>query len=258
MLLGHVLGCNRAGVLARLGEAMPQAELDRLGRLLDRRVQERTPLQYLIGRTSFLDFELSVGPGVFIPRPETELLVERALELWQPGHRWALDVCTGSGAIAIALARARPDARVLATDISSTALRAAAANARELGVVDRIHFVRTDLLSCLRAGRSWPDAPGVLVCNPPYAPRADVTQPEVRDHEPEIAWAAGQRGTEVYARLIPAATRLLPAGRPLVLEIGWGQEDAVPEILAAEGGWSDPRLDTDFQDIPRILSTVRS
>lgn len=255
-LLGHVLGTGRASVLSRLREPLQEAQAERFVELVRQRAEERRPLQYLLGRASFLDFDLRVGPGVFIPRPETEQLVERALELWSPEHDLAVDLCTGSGAIAIALARARPDARVLALDLSPTALGAAAANARDRGVDRRVHPVRADLLGALRAG-GWRHRLGILACNPPYAPRDAVTQPEVRDHEPELAWSPGPEGTEVYARVIPAAAELLPSGRPLVLELGHGQERSVPALLEVDGRWREVRVDPDFQGIPRVLSARR-
>lgn len=255
-LLAHALGVSRAGVLSRLAEPLePEAER-RFAELVRLRAEERRPLQYLLGRAAFLDFELRVGPGVFIPRPETEQVVERALQVWEPDLPLALDLCTGSGAIALALARARFDARILAVDLSPSALASAAASARDLRVATRIDLVRADLLSAVRPDR-WRARLGVLVCNPPYAPRDEVVQPEVRDHEPELAWTPGPLGTEIYARLVPAAAGLLLPGRPLVLELGYGQEESVPAILEADGRWEGIRIDPDFQGIPRVLTARR-
>lgn len=255
-LLAHALDCDLAGLLARLRERIDPPVAARFRALVDLRVA-RHPLQYLVGSAHFLDFRVAVGPGVFIPRPETELLVERALEAWSPEHPWAVDLCTGSGAVAIALARARPRARVLAIDVAASAVAATRANARELGVADRVRLVRGDLLTSLQAGPWWRHV-GVLACNPPYAPKDDVVQPEVRDHEPALAWSPGPRGTEIYERLIPAAADLLPPGRPLVLELGYGQDAAVTALLAADARWQPPRIDPDFQGIPRVLTTVRA
>lgn len=255
-LLGHVLGVGRASLLARLGDCLPAEARERFVDLVRLRAEQRQPLQYLLGHASFMDFEVRVGAGVFIPRPETEQLVERALEMWSSEQPLAVDLCTGSGAIAIALARARPEARIIAVDVSPTALAAAAASARDLQVGSRIRFLRADLLAALSRG-GWRRRLGLIVCNPPYATRDSVTQPEVRDHEPELAWTPGPLGTEIYARVIPAAAELLPAGRPLVFEIGYGQQESVPRLLIADGRWEAVSVDPDFQGIPRVLGARR-
>lgn len=283
LLVGQALGMDRAQVLANLREPVEAAGDARVRELIGRRAAHE-PLQYLRGKAPFLDFDVEVQPGVFIPRPETELVVERALELWRPGEpwrrdvgsRWAVDVGTGSGIIAIALALARPWGRVCAIDVSSGALAVARRNARRLGVLDRIVFVRGDLLAPLGArGTSSGDSPpgaagslppgvirravGIVVSNPPYAPEdsPDVHH-EVREHEPREAWAAGPTGLEVYRRLIPQAAALLLPGRPLVLELGYEQERAVPGLMAGDGRWGEPDVRPDFQGIPRVLTTRRS
>ena len=256
-LAEHASGLSKAALLARLREPLEATARAELERLVSLRARHH-PLQYLLGQASFLDFQVRVEPGVFIPRPETELLVERALELWESRHRWAIDLCTGSGAIAIALARARPRARVLAIDVSDVALHAARANARDLGVADRVAFLRADLLHACVARGAWREELGVLVCNPPYAPHDDVVQPEVRDHEPTLAWSGGPIGTEVYASLIPQAALLVPPGRPLLLELGWGQEAAVRSMLNADRHWEHLRIDNDFQGIPRVFAAMRA
>lgn len=276
-LLGHALALDRAALLARLQDPVAPASARRVESLVARRMAHE-PLQYLIGRASFLDFEVRVGPGVFIPRPETEQLVDRALRAWRPDRPWAIDLCSGSGAIAIALARARPDARVIALELSPVALASARRSASDAGVEDRVYFVRSDLLAALRppnhdprqATRDrgqvtrdrWPEALeerlGLLVSNPPYAAEGDVVQPEVRDHEPRSAWEAGPSGLEIYRRLIPEAAALLPAGCPMLLELGYGQERQVPELLRRDGNWSAATIEADFQAIPRVLTCRRT
>lgn len=255
-LLCEVLGIERAALLARLGESLPAAAAATFASLVRRRAA-REPLQYLLGRAAFLDFEVRVGPGVFIPRPETEGLVEAALREWDPARPMAIDLCAGSGAVAIALARARPAARLLAVELSPPALAAAVASAKDLGVADRVDFVRGDLLTALAPG-SWCERIGAIVCNPPYVPPHEITQPEVRDWEPALALHAGPEGLDVYRRLIPQAAALLPIGRPLLLELGHGQADAVSGLLAADRRWNEARVDRDFQGIPRVLTAVRA
>lgn len=252
-LLGHVLNRSRAALLADQRGALAQEDQRTFDALVRQRAANR-PLQYLLGRAEFLDFQVRVGPGVFIPRPETEQLVLESLAAWPRQNRRAVDLCTGNGAIAIALARARPDARILAIDISATALEWARTSASDLGVGDRIDFVRGDLLS----GIATLAAAGVLVCNPPYAALDDVVQPEVRDHEPQLAWAGGPAGTEVFERLIPQAADLLASDCPMLLELGYDQARSVSEMLVADGRWSAARTTPDFQGIPRVLRTSRS
>ena len=254
-LLGHALQIDRAALLASLSDMVDVETASAFELLIEVRCAH-CPLQYLIRSASFLDFEVRVGPGVFIPRPETEQLAEKALRLWTPANPWALDIGTGSGAIAIALARADRRCRVLAVDLSSTALAFAAASASDNGVEYQITFVRSDLLSAIRLRPSCVDI-GLLVSNPPYVRLDDVVQPEVRDHEPVAAWAAGPLGTEIYERLIPQAAERLDSGRPMLLELGYGQAEAVAEFLQRDGRWLNSRVDSDFQNIPRILTVRR-
>lgn len=254
-LLCHALSVDRAGLLARLRDPLPSATIERFEELVQRRLAHE-PLQYLLGRASFLDFELQVGPGVFIPRPETEQLVARALDAWPVASRLAIDLCTGSGAVAIALARARPHATIVAVDLSPLALACAAANARALGVAERVRLVRADLLGAMATPPARPV--GLLACNPPYAARADVVQPEVRDWEPEMAWCGGTVGIEIYRQIARRAPELLEPGAPMVLELGYGQEAAVSELLTADGRWEAPRVEADFQGIPRVLTVRRA
>lgn len=255
-LLGHTLGLDRAGLLARLHDALGDDDATAFRGLVERRARHE-PLQYLLGHADFLDFSVRVGPGVFIPRPETEQLVEAALAAWNPDHDLAVDLCSGSGAIAIALARARREARVLAVELTGPALSSARLSARDGGVAERVRFLRGDLLSALRPGPGWRERLGCIVCNPPYAAEGEVAQPEVRDHEPPMAWLAGPRGTEAYERLVPQAADLLLPGRALLLELGYGQAEAVRSLLVANGHWADIRIDDDFQGIPRIVTAMR-
>jgi release factor glutamine methyltransferase len=255
LLLGHLLGHSRAQLLAALSDPLTDEQVDAYEALTDRR-SRREPLQYLRGCAPFLDFELEVAPGVLIPRPETETLVERALELWDPADgRWAVDVGTGSGAIAIGLARARPEGWVLAVDRSPLALEMTGRNAERLGVRKRIALVRGNFLRALDLS---PDDIGIIVSNPPYVADGDEVDEEVRGHEPREAWAAGPTGLEAYQRIIPEAAGLLRPGRYLVLELGYGQEEAVCALLDDAGGWEKPSVDEDFRGIRRILAVRRS
>ncbi len=255
-LLAHTLGTNRAGVLARLRDPLADRDAAVFEDLVTRRLAHE-PLQYILGRAHFLDFSLRVGPGVFIPRPETERLVETALRAWNEDHAWAIDLCCGSGAIAVALARARPQARILAIDRAATPRQVTRQNVREHQVGDRVTVCGGDLLTAIALTRRTGDGLGAIVCNPPYAASGEVVQPEVLDHEPALAWEAGPAGTEIYARLVPQAAELLRSGRPLLLELGYGQAQAVRDLFAHDGRWGQITIDDDFQGIPRVLTARR-
>ena len=255
ILLGHVLGFSRAELLASLSDPLTEEQQHHFHRLVERRAT-REPLQYIRGLAPFLDVELGVHAGVFIPRPETEQVVEKALELWNPedGH-WAVDVGTGSGAIAIALALGQPKGHILAIDQSTVALDAASHNADTLNVRGRIAFMRGDLLQSMELAA---DDIGIIVSNPPYAAYSDEVDPEVRYHEPSEAWAAGPTGLEIYERLLPQAAALLRPGRTMVLELGYQQDTRVEALLDADGRWEPPSIDPDFNDIPRVLTVRRA
>lgn len=253
LLLGHVLGYSRAQLLSTLLDPLTEDQVSSFFELTTRRAN-REPLQYLRGRASFLDFELEVHPGVFIPRPETERVVEHALKIWDPTAGWAIDVGTGSGAIAIGLARGNPRGRVLAVDQSPIALGAAARNAARLGVHNRITFVQADFLRALSLSSN---NIGIIVSNPPYVANNDEVDPEVRYHEPQKAWASGPSGMEAYERIIPESATLLSSRRYLILELGYGQEKAVRGLIRESGGWAKPHVLADLNNIPRVLTVCR-
>jgi release factor glutamine methyltransferase len=212
------------------------------------------PLAYLTGRKEFWSLEFRVGPGVLIPRPETEILVETAVGFAAGRKASVLDVGTGSGNIAVALARELPGARVTASDISVRALRTAAANAVSNGCPG-LRFVRSDLFSAF--GRPGPRF-DIIVSNPPYVGREEWAglPAEVRDHEPRRALVGGVRGTELTARLVREARRFLkPCGR-LVLEIGAGQDETVRAMFGA--GWDAVEVVPDLAGIPRVVAARKA
>jgi release factor glutamine methyltransferase len=197
------------------------------------------PLQYIRGRTEFFSREFLVDPRVLIPRPETEILVEAALERVPRGAR-VVDIGTGSGCIAVSLALERRDLRVLGVDRSIDALALASRNSVRLGA--RTRFAASDLLEAVREA-------DVIVSNPPYIPAADVETlaTEVRDWEPRAALTPGAEGTEIIDRVFAAAGRAL-----VLLEIGYGQEARVRELAAAHGRRVDAVLN-DLAAIPRVV-----
>lgn len=216
------------------------------------RRERREPFAYIVGRREFYGIDLTVGPAVLIPRPETEGLVERALEL-APLRGWVADLCTGSGAVAVALALRRPDLRVDAADISAPALDVAAANARRHGLEARLRLYRGDLWAAL------PEAAYALcTCNPPYVEEGQwpALEPEVRDWEPRMALVTSEGWAEIYRRLAAGAMeRLAPGGR-LVAEIGAGQDAAVADIFSG-AGLRRVRVAPDLAGMPRYAEGVR-
>jgi release factor glutamine methyltransferase len=248
LLLLYALGIDRAALHADPGRTLTLDQQARYESLILRRLASQ-PIQYITGEQEFYSLALHVSPAVLIPRPETEHLIEAVLaELKSDAALQILDVGTGSGAIAIALARHLPNAHVTATDISPAALEVAAANAGRHNLASRIRFVEADLLDAFTPCEGSFDA---IVSNPPYVPagaRATL-HPQVRDFEPAAALFAGVDGLDVYRRLIPQARAALLPGGLLALEIGHGQRDAVAALLA---GWNALRFVDDLQQIPRV------
>jgi release factor glutamine methyltransferase len=218
------------------------------------------PIQYITGEAEFYGLPFHVNRDVLIPRPETELLVEKAIELAgklrqsgaTPTPR-IVDVGAGSGAIAVALSQALPFAEITATDISAAALAVARANAARNGVASRIRFLEGDLLAPV-AGEPF----DLIVSNPPYVPESDraTLAVEVRNYEPAQALFAGGDGLAIYCRLIPESSKALAAGGILLLEIGFGQQQAMEALLKKEG-FAEIEFFADLQAIPRVVVAHR-
>ena len=258
-LLMHLLGIGKAELLRDWREPFPQERAAAWEALLRRR-EAGEPVQYIAGEQSFYGRTFEVGPAVLIPRPETELLAEAALQALPADRPLAvLDVGTGSGALAVTLAAERPQWRAAAAALSGAALAVARRNARRHGVEDRIAFLRGDLLlPYLEAyGGEPPDA---IVSNPPYIPSADLEglQREVRDFEPHLALDGGPDGLAPYRRMAEQlrAFRALP--RFVGFEVGIGQAQAVAALLRQGGGWSAVRTVRDYAGIDRHVLAVRS
>jgi release factor glutamine methyltransferase len=244
VLLCHALGCERPYLYSHPEQELGHNPWLHYGRYLHERLSGK-PTQYITGRQEFYGREFRVTPEVFIPRPETEHLVETALRL-APGARSVVDVGSGSGAIAVTLSLElqRP---VHATDISVRALAIAAENARRLGA--EVRFVASDLVSAY-ADRSL----DLIVSNPPYIPTTEEPglPREVRDHEPRQALYAGPAGLDVYQRLAAEAARALRPGGWLILELGYRQIEAVRAMF--DSRWAGIEVVADLAGLPRVLA----
>jgi release factor glutamine methyltransferase len=254
VLARHVLGWDRATWVARRRERAPDGVAARYEDILARR-ETREPVSHITGAREFWGLEFEVTPDVLTPRPETEFIVEEALAAWtgRPEPSIVIDVGTGSGCLAVALARAFASARVVAVDLSGAALAVARRNAARHGVLDRVHFVQGDLLAGVRIRAD------LIVSNPPYLPRVTTPPlaPEVRDHEPPVALFGGEDGLDPMRRLVTqAASRLRPDGL-LIAEFGVDQETAVRQAFAPAAGWITVTVRRDLQGIPRVAVARR-
>ena len=250
-LLAAVLGLERLGLYLEPERAVIEAAGHRFRALIARRA-DHEPLQHLLGYEDFRGLRLRVSPDVLIPRPETEGLVEWALELLGPGPLLLADIGTGCGAIACALAAARPDARVLATDVSPAALAIAEDNVRALGFGGRVRVIAGDLLQPLAGEHAAVD---MIVANAPYLPRGilPALPREVFAFEPHQALDGGPDGMDVLRRLVTAAPAALRPGGRLVLEIGEDQSGPLAALMVA-AGFVDVASRDDLRGVPRYLA----
>ena len=260
VLLMHAARCDRAYLYAHPERELAEVEWIHYGRYLHERLQGK-PTQYIIGHQEFWGLDFLVNPSVLIPRPETELLVEATLTLarrhFPSGTELNIaDVGTGSGCIAVALAKELPPARIYALDQSLEALETARRNAARLGVGQRISFLLSNLLE-VGSGEVLPSLQ-MVVSNPPYVSGRDRAglMREVRDFEPAQALFAGESGSDVYARLIPQASRALCAGGYLVLELGYDAQEKVGSLLSAEK-WENIEWQRDLAGIVRVVTARR-
>jgi release factor glutamine methyltransferase len=260
-LVAHRTGQSRLSLYVHPERTVPAVEEKGLWEAVDRRSRHE-PLQYLLGRQEFWGLSFRVGPEVLIPRPETEWVMEEAIAFFSAGTQESApviaDIGTGSGCLAVSLAREFPGARIFATDLSSGALAVAARNAADNGVDDRIEFQRGYLCEPLfRAG--FEGRVRLLVSNPPYIPSDAMRalQPEVRDFEPRLALDGGADGLEIYRRLLPGCGELLAAGGAVILELGDNQSETVGD-LAIRSGLAVRRIVPDGAGIPRVLVATKT
>jgi len=247
-LLSFVLGKDRTFLISHAEDPVDDDSLDRLREFVERRAAGE-PLQYVTGVQDFYGREFRVTPDVLIPRPETELLVEAALEV--SNGEFICDVGTGSGCIAITLLCERPGARTVAVDKSAAALEIAKNNAAKLSVADRAVFVVSDCFDALDRNEHQFD---LIVSNPPYVSESALAglQREVRDHEPLVALSPGSDGLSIIRRLLTDAPAFLKSNGYLLMEIGFDQGEKVRNLID-ESVWSLVEVRPDLQCIPRIV-----
>ena len=272
LLLMHTLGRDRAWLYAHPDAELDTATRERYFSLIARRASG-VPTQYLTGHQEFWGLDFEVTPDVLIPRPETEHVIEVAIERLGSGPSSGsprreetfriADVGTGSACIAIALAREFPAAQIVATDISAKALEVARRNASRHGVNSRVEFVECNLMDALlhQSPVASHESPyfDLITSNPPYIGRGESpTLPrEVRDHEPAVALFGGDAGTEIYSLLIAQSAKLLKPGGILVLELGHNSAEHVSRLLAAPE-WTSVAIINDLAGIPRVASAQRN
>jgi release factor glutamine methyltransferase len=258
LLLMHVLQQDRSFLYTHSDQDFPAGQFDRYMELIGERCTGK-PTQYITGHQEFWGLDFEVTPAVFIPRPETEHIVEAVLDLIsqkglskQEPFR-IVDVGTGSGCIPIALATELPGAELFAIDLSSTALDVAKGNAERLGVSDQIDFLESDLLSSLLEPK-FLGTFDFVVSNPPYVGHHEIAdvQREVRMFEPRIAWGDLAQGEEIYVGLFPQAHQLLKPGGSVIVEIGYNKKDAVICLLGQ--GWQQQEVRQDLAGIPRVIT----
>lgn len=253
-LLEHALGRQSHRLASDAKEPISAEMWARAASLVSRRAA-REPLQYILGTQEFCGLEIQVSPAVLIPRPETELLVQEVVR-WGRANKAAtvVDVGTGSGCIAVALATVLKEKRIIAVDRSPQALIVARDNAERHGVGNKIDWLEGDVLSPLRE-KGMAGAVDIIVSNPPYIAEADWVglQPEVRDFEPRLALLGGPKGTEFHERLLWESQEFLVPGGLLIMEIGQGQARAVREAAKRTQGYAPLRIIDDAAGIERIV-----
>lgn len=254
VLVAHVLGIDRTRVIIDAERPLDPAELALLRELVKRR-RAREPIAYLRGEREFYGLRFHVDARVLIPRPDTEALVDVALA--RTAHvslsMRQLDLCTGSGCVAIAMAKQRPTAKVLASDLSDDALAVARDNAYRLGAYN-VAFARSDLFESVPREARF----DVVTANPPYIPRGDLAglMPDVRDFEPRLALDGGDDGLDTIRRIVRDAPAFLEPGGVLAMEVGAGEAPAVRELLEGRG-YRDVAVDRDYAKIERVVSGLR-
>ncbi|MCD6395505.1 MAG: peptide chain release factor N(5)-glutamine methyltransferase [Planctomycetes bacterium] len=260
LLLCHVLGCQRIELYTNFDRVVDQARLARLRELV-KRCAEHEPVAYLVGRCEFYSLAIKVNKSCLIPRPETELLVERAVDFLRARQTTAavLDLCTGSGCVAIAIAKNVADCSLTATDVSDDALSIANANIKTHALAERIRLLCGDLFDPIVAGL---DETGfdLIVSNPPYVSAAEfeTLDKNVRDYEPRQALYGGIDGLDVYRRIAEKIDPFLKPDGALILEIGYAQGPAIRQLLEQTALFKNIKVEKDHSNNDRIVTAHKA
>ena len=259
LLLSYVLAVKRIELYTQFDKPVAKPQLDKLHELV-KRAGEGEPIAYIVGKTEFYSLAFKVTGDCMIPRPETELLTARAIEFLRTrtGRQFVCDLCTGCGCIAVAIARNYPEAELIATDISDTALEVAAQNIEKYQLNERIKLLCGDLFE--------PVVPqldiakfDLIVCNPPYVSSAEfeALDKNVKDYEPKLALFAGADGLDVYRRIAERIDDFLKPAAALMLEVGYSQGQAVRELLEQIGCFAEITVEKDFHDNDRVVTAIK-
>lgn len=256
LLLSSVLGLRRIDLYVQFSRVVEKEQLARL-RDLTRRAGLHEPVAYLVGKTEFYSLEIEVTRDCLIPRPETELLVQRTIEFLRTreGPQYVCDLCTGSGCIAVAVAKNFPGTKVVGADISAGALAVAARNVAKHGLTDRIQLYRGDLFEALVPHVDVTSF-DVVASNPPYVGTAEYEKLDknVKDYEPKEALLAGPEGLDVYRRMCEKIDPFLKSGGGFFLEIGYAQGQAVPQLVEETGLFTDIKVEKDLHANDRLVT----
>ena len=260
MLLAFVLGMKRIELYMYFDRPVEPEQLAEL-RSLTKRCGKNEPLAHLIGKTEFYSLEILLGPDCLIPRPETELLAERAIEFLRErrDEQYVCDLCTGSGCVAIAIAKNFKPAKIIATDICDAALNTAAKNVELHNLHDRIELLCGDLFEPIISGLDVTEF-DLIVCNPPYVSTAEyeALDSNVKDYEPKLALHAGKDGLDIYKKIIEKAGEHLRPDGALMLEIGYNQAEPVSKLLEEAGVFSEIKIEKDSSQNDRIAIAKKS
>ena len=260
LLLSHVMGMTRIELYTQFDKPVAKPQLDALHDLV-KRAGRHEPAAYLTGRTEFYSLELNVTADCMIPRPETEMLVQRAIEFLRTrmGIQFVCDLCTGSGCIAVAIAGNFSNARLIATDVSAAALAVAARNVEKHQLHERVELLQGDLFEPLVRELDVTKF-DLIVCNPPYVSSAEyeTLSKNVRHYEPKSALLAGPEGLDIYHRLIDKVDQFLKQGAALMLEIGYAQSPAVRDLLEKTGAFAEIKIEKDVHDNDRVVTARKT
>ena len=259
LLLSHALGLKRIELYTQFDRQVPQQQLDLLHDLV-KRAGLHEPVAYLTGKTEFYSLEFDITTDCLIPRPETELLVQRAIEFLRTrsGIQYVCDLCTGSGCIAVTIAKNVPEARITATDISAAVLDVAARNVEKHRLKEQVRLLCCDLFEPLIQQLDVNEF-DLIVCNPPYVSTSEYENLDknVKDYEPESALLAGEDGLDIYRRITEKVDEFLKPGAALMLEIGYAQGQSVRVLLEESRAFEKIKIEKDLHDNDRIVTAKK-